>query len=309
MWAVSMKKPFFVGQRSLRILQARGPRQVLVGIEITDRARMPQRVPPGDPGRRHCRAGHQHRALAQPWQGDRPRDGCAGTGARRAGDLSIRGDARRDDAGAIVPTPFYDPKNVRQKAAASRMSALLLAAARTGVPLFGCKGAARGATGSRRRASQCRRRRTRWTQRRGGRRAVDGARCLIVARLGASEFFLRGCAPASAARGAAAAAGGIRPASIRCCARTGRCALSGARLHEVLAQVCNVNFAALASDSRPVIMTLMIGVAVLVVPQGDGGAASGISDLVRSDLRALSGRRRSGRSSRNAVGHYRGVSA
>jgi sarcosine oxidase subunit gamma len=38
-------------------------------------------------------------------------------------------------------------------------------------------------------------------------------------------------------------------------------------VHEVLAQVCNVNFAALSLDSRPVIMTLMIGVAVLVVPQ------------------------------------------
>ena len=34
MWAVAMKKPFFVGQRSLRILQARGPRQKLVGIEL-----------------------------------------------------------------------------------------------------------------------------------------------------------------------------------------------------------------------------------------------------------------------------------
>jgi hypothetical protein len=32
--------------------------------------------------------------------------------------------------------------------------------------------------------------------------------------------------------------------------------------------VCNVNFAALALDSHPVIMTLMIGVAVLAVPDG-----------------------------------------
>jgi hypothetical protein len=44
-------------------------------------------------------------------------------------------------------------------------------------------------------------------------------------------------------------------------------ALAGDAVHEVLAQVCNVNFAALSLDSRPVIMTLMIGVAVLVVPQ------------------------------------------
>jgi sarcosine oxidase subunit alpha len=37
-WAVKMQKPFFVGQRSLRILQQRGPRQLLVGFEIEGRA-------------------------------------------------------------------------------------------------------------------------------------------------------------------------------------------------------------------------------------------------------------------------------
>jgi sarcosine oxidase subunit gamma len=41
--------------------------------------------------------------------------------------------------------------------------------------------------------------------------------------------------------------------------------LGGARADEVLAQVCNVNFAALAA--REVVMTLMIGVSVLVIPQ------------------------------------------
>ena len=34
---------------------------------------------------------------------------------------------------------------------------------------------------------------------------------------------------------------------------------------DVLAQVCNVNFGALGS--RPVVMTLMVGVGVLVLPQ------------------------------------------
>jgi sarcosine oxidase subunit gamma len=47
--------------------------------------------------------------------------------------------------------------------------------------------------------------------------------------------------------------------------------LGGDQVHDVLAQVCNVNFAALPLASRPVIMTLMIGVAVLVVPQSVGG--------------------------------------
>ena len=39
----------------------------------------------------------------------------------------------------------------------------------------------------------------------------------------------------------------------------------------MLAQVCNVNFAALPLDSHPVIMTLMMGVAVLIVPQATQG--------------------------------------
>src|SRR6202043_2494787 len=41
-WAVQMQKPFFVGQRSLRILKTRGPRQTLVGIELLDSALMPK---------------------------------------------------------------------------------------------------------------------------------------------------------------------------------------------------------------------------------------------------------------------------
>jgi len=41
-WAVSMKKPFFVGQRSLKILESRGPRQKLAGIEVLDATRAPK---------------------------------------------------------------------------------------------------------------------------------------------------------------------------------------------------------------------------------------------------------------------------
>jgi hypothetical protein len=46
--------------------------------------------------------------------------------------------------------------------------------------------------------------------------------------------------------------------------------LAGEGSQEVLAQVCNVNFADLGLDSRAIIMTLMIGVSVLVVPEGVG---------------------------------------
>jgi len=43
--------------------------------------------------------------------------------------------------------------------------------------------------------------------------------------------------------------------------------LGGDRVSEVLAQVCNVNFDALDIGQRPVVMTLMVGVGVLVLPQ------------------------------------------
>jgi sarcosine oxidase subunit gamma len=85
---------------------------------------------------------------------------------------------------------------------------------------------------------------------------------LLVARLGASEFFVEGPAP-EAVRVLATHPPGVYPVL-----REDWClALSGAACHDVLAQVCNVHFAALEPVARPVIMTLMVGVAVLVVPQ------------------------------------------
>ncbi len=51
--------------------------------------------------------------------------------------------------------------------------------------------------------------------------------------------------------------------------------LRGDAVHEVLAQVCPVDFAQLSLESRPLIMTLMIGVAVLVVPQIAAGERDG----------------------------------
>jgi sarcosine oxidase, subunit gamma len=94
---------------------------------------------------------------------------------------------------------------------------------------------------------------------------------LLVARLGTTEFFLEdGTAGAALAR--------ISPSLDRnppgvypVLREDWAFRLGGNRVHDVLAQVCNVNFAALPLASRPVIMTLMIGVAVLVVPQSVGG--------------------------------------
>ena len=90
---------------------------------------------------------------------------------------------------------------------------------------------------------------------------------LLVARLGTSEFFLEDAPGASAVR-AMNLALRDRPAGVYPVLREDWAfVLDGEAAEEVLAQVCNVNFAGLALDSRPVIMTLMLGVAVLVVPQ------------------------------------------
>jgi sarcosine oxidase, subunit gamma len=98
------------------------------------------------------------------------------------------------------------------------------------------------------------------------------AQDLLVARLGSSEFFLeeesgRGASFTEAALGLAGSPPGVYPVLREDFAFR----LSGMAVHDALAQVCNVNFAALDLTNRPVVMTLMIGVAVLVVPRAKNG--------------------------------------
>jgi sarcosine oxidase subunit gamma len=91
----------------------------------------------------------------------------------------------------------------------------------------------------------------------------------LVARLATSEFLVEdgrhACAPrlrASLAHGTA----GVYPV-LRCDASL---LLAGRGALDVLAQTCNVHFAALDLAQRPLVLTLMVGVAVLVVPQWHG---------------------------------------
>lgn len=95
---------------------------------------------------------------------------------------------------------------------------------------------------------------------------------LLVARLGTSEFFIEDAAAGSTLQRMAPLLDeqplGVYPVLREDWAFS----LGGDGVHDVLEQVCNVNFAALALQSNPVIMTLMIGVAVLVVPRGAPGS-------------------------------------
>jgi sarcosine oxidase subunit gamma len=96
---------------------------------------------------------------------------------------------------------------------------------------------------------------------------------LLVARLGQLEFFLEGSVAGAALKRIASSLN-QRPAGAYPVMREDWAfQLGGDRVHDVLAQVCNVNFASLPIHSHPVIMTLMIGVAVLVVPQAVQGGA------------------------------------
>jgi sarcosine oxidase subunit alpha len=114
-WAVSMQKPYFVGQRSLKILQARGPRQVLTGIEMQDATRLPK----------ECHLVIDKGAIAGRVTSvvySRTLDKAIGLAmlapdlARGGGDIEIRGEQGDMLKARIVPTPFYDPKNARQRA-------------------------------------------------------------------------------------------------------------------------------------------------------------------------------------------------
>jgi sarcosine oxidase subunit gamma len=89
----------------------------------------------------------------------------------------------------------------------------------------------------------------------------------IVGRLGGTEYFLEETGDAAGiSRLEALGAAGIDGAYPFL--REDRAlVLGGAGAGEVLAQFCNVNLPALDPTARPLVMTLMIGVAVLVVPQ------------------------------------------
>ncbi len=117
-WAVSMQKPFFVGQRSLKILRARGPRQTLVGIELENPDKLPQEchlvIEKGAIAGRvtsvvHSRTLNKSIGLAM----------LAPALARAGGEIEIRGERGEMLKARITATPFYDPKNLRQRPVAA----------------------------------------------------------------------------------------------------------------------------------------------------------------------------------------------
>jgi sarcosine oxidase subunit gamma len=89
--------------------------------------------------------------------------------------------------------------------------------------------------------------------------------CDVIARLGSTEFFLEEGGDASGIAALEELTHQGMSGAYPVLREDVAVVLGGPAAPGVLAQVCNVNFAALAP--RAVVMTLMIGVAVLVMPQ------------------------------------------
>ena len=102
------------------------------------------------------------------------------------------------------------------------------------------------------------------------------ADALLVARLGTGEFFLEDGIAGTTLKRISPSLDQQPPGVYPVLREDWAFDLGGEQVHDVLAQVCNVNFAALSLDSNPLIMTLMIGVAVLVVPQRGAGGQGGV---------------------------------
>jgi sarcosine oxidase subunit gamma len=109
-----------------------------------------------------------------------------------------------------------------------------------------------------------------WT---GATHADDPA--IWVARLGAAEFFLEDHAGGTTLRGIEPSAESHPPGVYPVLREDASFLLAGQASLEVLAQVCNVDFGNLPLEARPVIMTSMIGVSVLVAPQIAGARTPG----------------------------------
>jgi sarcosine oxidase subunit gamma len=97
---------------------------------------------------------------------------------------------------------------------------------------------------------------------------LDSGSWGCIARLGNSEFFIEedGISPTIARLASVPLTSGVYPVLHEDSAFV----LSGVEVESVLLQVCSFNFSSCDISQRPIVMTLMAGVAVLVLPQMTG---------------------------------------
>lgn len=89
----------------------------------------------------------------------------------------------------------------------------------------------------------------------------------VVGRLGFTEFFIEESGEAGGITALGQLLAGDFMGAWPVLREDRALVLGGELAADVLAQVCNVNFSALDIAQRPVVMTLMVGVGVLVLPQ------------------------------------------
>ncbi|MEO8017989.1 MAG: methylglutamate dehydrogenase [Pseudomonadota bacterium] len=89
----------------------------------------------------------------------------------------------------------------------------------------------------------------------------------VVGRLGTTEFFIEERGEAAGITALEQLTAGDFAGAYPVLREDSALVLGGEAVADVLAQVCNVNFAALEAAQRPVVMTLMASVGVLVLPQ------------------------------------------
>jgi sarcosine oxidase, subunit alpha len=297
-WALKMDKPFFVGQRSLRILLKQARRQLLVGFQLP-----PEELRQPKEGHLTVAAGAITGRVTS--VGRSPTLGrCIGLALvspeqASAGQLRVRIEGGTELDAQVVPLPFYDPQGVRQRAELPPQPGSALPASESTAPLtaekrrprarFGCKGPGADA----------------WL-RSLGYRVPQGANSaqwhegVLVARLATSEFLVEAVGadasspwhaphPPDAARQAIllspaqrveAAARELSSAPIAevypVVRRDFVLSIRGSATGALLRQVCNVDFEPLwgtaAAGTTAVVLTSMIGVGVIAWPRRSAAA-------------------------------------
>jgi sarcosine oxidase, subunit gamma len=108
--------------------------------------------------------------------------------------------------------------------------------------------------------------------------ALDGGDSAnVIARLGNTEFFIECRDSSDGILAFEARLATLEPGAYPVLREDLGLVLGGAAAPDVLAQVCNIDFAAIDLATQPIVMTSMIGVGVLVLPQiADGNLQGGM---------------------------------
>ena len=113
-WVIGAKKPFFVGDRAIRVQSTRPLARRLVCFTRRLMLTSPARMLPRDPGRRHRRPGHLGGPLAGVWI-DRRNRLRASRGRRPGKALLGQARGRQSDRADGRPMAFDDPDGRRQE--------------------------------------------------------------------------------------------------------------------------------------------------------------------------------------------------